>query len=252
VILCSAAVALLTKAFYAPALLLTLFMPKGKWAADREERRQYVSAGRYALLVCGVLLISMLPYILPMFQGVISSSMRGETSTHPIEQLHFILEDPARWFRILFAFQSRYFSFSHSSGLLTSFAYQGLAPGWQALYILLVLLAFTDKKETDRALEKSWGVRIAGFALMYIATCVICLCLYITFTTIGAETIDGVQPRYLSPVVFPVLMLAGSGFAARLVRIDKEWKQGLYNGIAFTVSLGILYITIYTNCVGKF
>ena len=252
VILASAAVALLTKAFYAPALLFTLIMPRGKWAVTKEESSRFVSRKRYLLLVISVLLISLIPYILPLFQGVVSSSMRGDTSTHPVEMLRHIGEDPLGWFRLLFNFQKKLFSPAWSSGLLTNFSYQGAGPYWQVLYALLVLLAFTDKKDADRPLEKKWNIRIAGLLLLYLSTCIICFCLYITFTAIESDTINGVQLRYLSPFVFPVLMLAGSGLVAKLIRIDRNWKQQLFNRIAFAVSLFMLYSTIFSTNICKF
>ena len=252
VILGSAAFACLTKAFYAPAVLFTIMMPRTKWAENRLENRRFMKRSQYVLLALSAVLVSLLPYLLPMLQGDITTDMRGGASSVPMDQIRYILSDPIRWLRIMFSFQSRYFAPSNSSGLLTFFAYQGMGPYWQVLYVLLVLLAFTDKKEADRTLERKPAVRIAGLALLYLATCIICLCLYVTFTEPESASIAGVQPRYLLPVVFPVLMLAGSGFAAKLLKIDRSWKQQVFNGTAFLVSAVVLFSGIYTVCISKF
>ena len=114
------------------------------------------------------------------------------------------------------------------------------------------MVALTDKKPSDRLLERKPFIRILGLFLFYISTCIICFCLYITFTEVGASYINGVQCRYFLPFVFPVLMLAASGFAAKLINVDREWKQQLYNGIAYSVSLIVLFINIYINCISKF
>ena len=252
VILGSAAIACLTKAFYAPAVLFTLMMPRTKWAENKQENRCYMMRSQYVLLALSVVLISLLPYFLPMLEGGIATDMRGGVSSAPMDQIRYILSDPVRWLRVMFSFQQRYFDPGNSSGLLTFFAYQGMGPYWQVLYGLLVLLAFTDKKEADRALERKPAVRVAGLALLYLITCIICLCLYITFTEPGSGSIAGVQPRYLLPIVFPVLMLAGSGFAAKLLKIDRSWKQQIFNGTAFLVSAAVLFCGIYTVCISKF
>ena len=252
VILGSLTFACLTKAFYAPALLFTLFMPKGKWAETAEDRREYISRKTYVLFTCLALLACLLPYILPMFQGNVVTDMRGGSSTEPMEQIRYILEDPLRFFRTLFSFQSGYLHPANSYGLLTFFAYEGLGPGWKTLCVLLVLIALTDKKPCDRTLEKKFLTRIIGLFLFYISVCIICFCLYISFTPTGMDYIDGVQPRYLLPFVFPVLMLFGSGLAAKLLKIDREWKQRLYNGVAFLVSLVILFNVIYTVVICQF
>ena len=252
VILGSLTFACLTKAFYAPALFLTFFMPKGKWAETAEERREYVSRKSYALFTGLALLICLLPYILPLFQGNVVTDMRGGSSAVPMDQIRYILEDPLRFFRLLFSFQSGYLNPANSSGLLTFFAYLGMGPGWDVLCVLLILIALTDKKPCDRALEKKFLTRITGLFLFYISVCIICFCLYISFTPTGMDYIDGVQPRYLLPFVFPVLMLLGSGLAAKLLSIDREWKQRLYNGLAFLGSLVILFNTIYTVCISRF
>lgn len=244
--------ACLTKAFYAPALFFTLFMPRGKWASDSEERREYISRKAYVLFTFLALLISLLPYILPLLQGNVVTDMRGGSSSAPMDQVRYILEDPLRFFRNLFAFQSGYLNPANSAGLLTFFAYEGYGPGWQVLCVLLVVTALTDKKPCDRTLERNIPVRIAGLFLFWISVCIICFCLYITYTEPGLNVIHGVQPRYLLPFVFPVLMLAGSGLIAKWLKIDRDWKQALYNGMAFLVSLIILFNVIYVTCISKF
>ena len=252
VILGSAAVACLTKAFYVPAILFTLMMPRTKWAENRREDRRFMTRSQYVLLALSAVLVSLLPYLLPMLQGSIATDMRGGVSSAPMDQLRYILSDPVRWLRVMLHFQRSYFAPAGSPGLLTFFAYQGMGPFWQALYVLRAVLAFTDKKAADRPLERKPAVRIAGLALLYLVTCIICLCLYISFTEPEADFISGVQPRYLLPLVFPVLMLAGSGFAAKLLKIDRAWKQQLFNGTAFLVSVTVLFCGIYTACIGKF
>ena len=244
--------ACLTKAFYAPVLFFTLFMPRGKWASGSEDRREYISRKAYVLFTFLALLISLLPYILPLLQGNVVTDMRGGSSAAPMDQVRYILEDPLRFFRNLFAFQSGYLSPAKSAGLLTFFSYEGYGPGWQILCVLLILTALTDKKPCDRTLERNIPVRLAGLFLFWISVCIICFCLYITYTEPGLDVIHGVQPRYLLPFVFPVLMLAGSGLIAKWLKIDKDWKQSLYNGIAFLVSLIILFNVIYVTCISKF
>ncbi len=246
------AFACLTKAFYAPVLLFTAFLPRTKWAEKDTRDPLHITRRRYLLLALGAVLVSLIPYILPAVRGEISTDMRGGSSSVPLDQVRYILEDPFRWFRLLFRFQGAYFRPANGQGMLTSFAYQGVAPGWQVLCILLVLLAFMDKKPCDRTLERKPLVRIAGLLLLYLCVSIICLCLYISFTETGAGHIEGVQPRYMLPLLFPLLMLAGSGLAARLLGPERQWKQRIFNGAAFLVSLSVLYLGIYTACVGKF
>ena len=252
IMLGAGAFACLTKAFYAPALLLTLFMPRNKWAASKEESRVYITRRQYVLLLLCAVLAGLIPYILPLLQGTMTSDMRGGSSGEPLEHLAYVLENPLRWFSVMFRFQGEYFSPAQSRMLLTYFCYEGKAPYWEILYALLVVLAFTDRKPCDRPFEKKIGIRIIGMLLLYLITCIICLCLYVTFTDLGADTIRGVQPRYLSPIVFPVLMLAGSGLIAGLLKIDREWKQRVFNSLAFSVSLFVLFFGIWHTCVIKF
>ncbi|QTE72077.1 DUF2142 domain-containing protein [Clostridiales bacterium FE2011] len=252
VILGSMTIALLTKAFYAPVLLLTAIMPKGKWAEDVEERRQYISRKRYLLLSDVVLLISLVPYILPMLQGNIVTDMRGGSSGEPMEQIRFILANPLRYLQIMLSTLKEYFNPANSAGMLTTFGYEGTGSGWTILCALLVILALTDKKPCDRPLERKPHIRILGLFLLFISTCIIAFCLYITFTDVGLNFVNGIQHRYFLPFIFPVLMFAGSGYLAQILKIDKEWKQRLYNGSAFLVSLIILFNVIYTTCISRF
>ena len=52
--------------------------------------------------------------------------------------------------------------------------------------------------------------------------------------------------------ISPVLMLAGSGFAAKLMKLDKDWKRQVFNGAAFLISAAVLYCGIYSVCVSRF
>ncbi len=252
VILGSFTFALLTKAFYGPLLFLAAVMPRGKWAKNREEKREFISRRFFLFCACMALLISLLPYALPLLQGNVVTDMRGGSSVAPMKQIHFILDDPIRFFRILFRFQGKYLDPTRNGSLLTEFSYQGTGPGWQILCILLVLAAITDKKPCDRTLMHRPHIRLWGLILQYLSVCIICFCLYITFTPTGRNTIFGVQGRYLLPFVFPVLMLLGSGFVSKLLNINCAWKQRLYNGLFFLASLTILFSVIYVNCVSKF
>ena len=121
---------------------------------------------------------------------------------------------------------------------------------WETFLVLFLILEFVVFGAANPKFLRPASIMTA--VVNYISVCIICFCLYISFTPTGMDYIDGVQPRYLLPFVFPVLMLLGSGLAAKLLSIDREWKQRLYNGLAFLGSLVILFNAIYVVCISRF
>ncbi len=212
----------IAKPVYFPILLLPLWMKREKFA-DRRARRLY-----WALML-GLMLLLILVAALPFVSSSGAGDDRGGENVNAFEQIRFILSDPLRYADILFRFLCQYFSPASTDGFITTFAYLGASPQWVIYLVLLGVLAFTDKNGTDYGIP---GIRISRWVMMAILfgiTAMAATSMYIAFTPVGLDTINGCQPRYLLPLFFPGLMLAGSQ------RMVNNMNRTLYNGLGFAV-----------------
>lgn len=104
--------------------------------------------------------------------------------------------------------------------------------------IVLAVVTITDKNEYDSK-TSTWKIRslIAG---IYLATVtLISTALYISFTPVRDLGIAGVQPRYLIPLVFPLLFVAGSS------RVKNIIPANIYNGFIFALMSSVLLYGIW-------
>ena len=241
------------KAVYVPLLVIPLLLPKTKFrsAAEPGDRREMTRLAYY-LLAAAAMLVLLATFLLPLLGGTMNSDVRGGENVDTYGQLSFILANPFRYLGILFGFLGDLLALRNINGLLTLFSYNGYGPYATGCLILLIVVALTDKKPCDLTLERSWWKRIFSLVVIFGIICIVCTSMYMAYSPVGADSISGVQHRYLIPLIYPVLMLLGSGFLAALLRIDKPWKQQLYNGLVYAVSVFILFSGIYTCCISKY
>ena len=70
--------------------------------------------------------------------------------------------------------------------------------------------------------------------------------MYVSYTGVGSSDISGCQPRYLIPVLFPAIMLLGSG------KIRNEMNQALYNGIVFAGVGYVGFCSVLYTCIANY
>lgn len=96
-----------------------------------------------------------------------------------------------------------------------------------------MIVAFTDKNAEDSWKEYN-KVKIAMIVLVMMIIILIATALYISFTPVALETINGCQPRYLIPLMFGFFALIGSN----------KWKNKLslkiYNSAAMAMVAALL------------
>lgn len=123
----------------------------------------------------------------------------------PLGQLHFILADPFGFSTILANnIWTKTFDYLHDWIAIYGYNYWPVPAGVYYLYmadLLAALFTRVNERESDKRTRMALGV---VFIITYLVTV---LSLYITFTPVGSEVIDGVQGRYFITVM-PLLFLA--------------------------------------------
>ena len=219
-----------------------LFMGKHKFESKK--------AHRYYLIACiCAMLIVLFTFIVPFLFNVNGSSdNRGGETVSSGSQVDFILENPLKYTKILLKFLGEYVSFQFGATMAGSFAYLNSTPAiFGTLSILIMIFcAFTDKSEHD-IYPYSTLTRVMGILTCFAQLALFATALYVSFTPVGLETINGCQWRYIIPALAPLLYFIGSGKIKN--NIDKRVMCGfVYGGIALSLfaSFYELYISRIT------
>lgn len=219
------------KAVYIPLILIFLFIPKNKFKSKF-----------FALyLKLGILFIFIMMLATFISGDSFSSNLAGDLrggNTNSAEQLKLILNYPIGYIKILKdTYISQFFTKLIGMDTLGRYAYIGgiSSNSYYLLFIALVFISITDNKNN---LMNFWQK-------MLILTLVLGICLliwtalYISFTPVGSNTINGVQSRYFIPLIFPFLL------CFQTPKISNKFKQQNYNLVMFCLLSVVVMFSIY-------
>ena len=212
------------KEIYIFLLLPFFFLPSKKFA-DGKTRKKMLLAGLLLILFYIAYIAS------PMLirQDAFTDS-RGGGDVNATEQVKFILSHPIAYTKILVEFLLGYVSALNTNHHLAFYAYLGDAHYiWGTLTIVLLFFGvFTvyDKK-ADGIEPVNGKTRFLSVLVCLVQIVLFSTALYVSFTPVGYDTINGCQYRYLFPV-FPLFFY--------MVAPTK-----LYNGISERVQKGIIF-----------
>ena len=229
----------LAKQVYFPLLGIPMLLPKEKFES-RQARRRFLWAD---ISLMAVLILS---FMLPFVLGDGTGDQRGGEAVSAFGQAGFILANPLRYLAVLFRFLGRYLHPASAEGFLTYFGFLKTAPNAAIYVILLAAVAFTDKGEADACLGDRVRVRIASEGLLAAALVLVVTSLYVAYTVVGADTIEGCQPRYLAPLIFPATVFLGSA------RIRNGMNRQLYNGLILGTAAFIGYAAVLHSCINLY
>jgi len=206
------------KAIYFPLMLLMYLLKPKKFSSAKQYKIFILAVTLSILFVVGSILA---PFA---FKGPGKGDTRGSSAVNASQQVKFILSEPVAYTKILSSFMAGYVDPRNSFGFTAFYAYIG---GFKIylFYLALAIMAlvtFTDKNEYDKN-SAGWKFRVPVI-LIYLATvALVCTALYVQFTAVKSATIDGVQPRYLIPLLFPLLFVIGSR------RLKNPLNKNIYN-----------------------
>ncbi len=234
IMLAAISYACLVKAIYVPFLLLALLVSPKRFTSQKQSR----------LVKCGIIGISFLlsaTFILPTISGTMESDTRGG-NTSVSGQLSTVLSNPLDYATLLGNTAIAQLS-SKTLENFNNYAYitnQATMSSSNLLYILPILLLFsflTDNNNNTLTKKQRLSILIANLAtIIFIWTA-----LYLTFTPVGNNTINGVQSRYFLPLFFPLLL------CLQPKSIHNAIKPKYYNAIIITIPAIINLIMIITS-----
>lgn len=239
IMLAALAVGMGPKAIYFPMIALLFFMPKTKFRSQK-------TCLIYRLSVLLTMFVVLLTFLLPVLtSGMGAGDARGGSGVNSAEQLAYILNNPFSFIKMMAIYLPQYLSIGNAQMYMTSFAYLGDGAFYGILLVLLAVVVFTDRNEYDRFTTTVPHKLRTLFAALVTVVCVATV-LYISFTPVGFDTVNGCQARYLMPVIFPVLYVIGTN------KISNRMNRNTYNTIVFSISGLVLFFNIGYMLLGRY
>lgn len=227
------------KVAYLPLLLLPLFLPKAKFKTEKQRRFFFI----FCLSAMAAVIIS---FALPFFGGSGQGDIRGGEDVNAFGQIAYILHNPVQYAKTLILFLRYYLSTDNTLNLLGHFAYMDKIPNIFYYFALLAVVAFTDKDEHDSMLSGKRWVRTLSLLIMFGVVCLIVTALYVAYTPVGAGSVNGCQPRYIIPLIFPAMMFMGTS------KIANKMNRTVYNGIFFAVIGFVGFSGVFIRCLSLY
>lgn len=241
VILGSLLIGLSPKAIYFPFALLGFIIPKEKFV-----NKKYCYMFRGAVVLCSIMTAG--SFLLPMLTSVSvgtsgGGDARGGSEVNATKQMMFILQHPLQYAKILIKFLIfEYFNPKNAGYYTTRMGYLGT--GKLSIVSIATILAsafwgreYQEKTALTRK-NRIWVYGIMSLTIVLIATA-----LYVSFTPVGYETINGCQQRYLIPLLFPVLYFLGKE------RKENSEKKAIsirrFEVLMVVLSVFVLFFTYY-------
>ena len=218
------------KAIYVPIMLLFLFIPT--------EQFKNKKVAKYSKIIVFLLcLMIMATFVLPAItSNAVGDSRGGDTSVNL--QLKLILSHPVGYIKLLnntmiSEFMNNFFGI----GAIGMYAYIGYIH--TNLYIVslifLIFVFITDIGKRELNNKKRGLIILCILAIILL----IWTALYLSFTPVGLNVINGVQPRYFLPLLFIF------GVCVHPSKIKCNIKQNFYDLLVFAVPSLVLMISIY-------
>lgn len=212
------AIGSLSKAVYIPLLLLMLMLPQFYKRSKKEQIEFIIGIGM-------VFLVVMSTFVLPIITSTVSGNISygGDTrvgDTSAVRQLISMLKHPVSSAGLLirsivdldnFRNIGNYLSDNYFFGNLMFLNYSTLgtlSDKWSILLLpsLTILMFFDEPENENITQEKTWK-KVYMWMILGVTVVLIWSALYLSFTPVGENKIDGVQARYYLPLLYLAALL---------------------------------------------
>lgn len=193
------AVTTMCKVPYAPLILLILAVPTNKFCKNKKR-------DKYLIKIIPLVIIGLVAIATFLYGESKNINQWGVPGVNVKGQVSFIIRNLPQYAYIIVKFISSS-TLGLFQGAISSLAYCG---GIDSVWFMIILITLfvvaivdaeddvlilgkTEKKIMVISIILSWGLVLTA--------------LYLTFTPVAKNTIDGVQGRYITPLLLPLLLL---------------------------------------------
>lgn len=227
----------LPKAIYCPILLLLLLIPSQKFG----DRKRAIAC---KATMCSLMVLLAATFVLPMLSGGMTGDFRGG-DTSVSQQIIHIIQHPLHFITTFSKFTIRnlpglIMSQPTSVGIYLPLRYTQYVLSFINLMYMVLLgyVIFTSRKSAK--IYTGW-MRMAILAMYLIVVYSAIGALYLSFTPVGAGTVEGFQDRYLLPVLPLALVL----LVPTTKVANKKREEKLYFAI---IAVPFLSLAIFLSC----
>ena len=196
------AVGSMPKAIYIPLILVVFLLPREKFKG----RRQEAAMKGLAVLLFLVLMAS---FVLPtVLSPAETNDLRGG-NTSEAGQIPYILSDIPRFLRMLgLSVCGTFPAYTLGAEVFGGMGHIGLELMSAVIPALVLFLIFADEKKTGGAAPLRLTGPARAWILLLCAGIVgmVWLAMYLAFTPVGYDRINGVQARYYIPLLLPLYL----------------------------------------------
>ncbi len=232
VVMCGAFVlAALPKQLYVMFLILPMFMRKNR--QSKSDKR------RYYLILSAFFVFMLVLFAIRAFSSVTSGGDTRGGDVNSMGQVNYILTNPIKYSKTLIKFLLGYLSPLNAKKYMSYFSYLGDGGSAAVFMSLLLFCMITDKDITNKFNGRILTAAVV-LAVDFALVCMTATALYISFTPVGYETINGCPGRYLLPLTVP--------FALTLINPGKPLrvKKSIYNfAVLAVMSACVLFKILY-------
>lgn len=215
------------KAVYAPLLLLGILIPERKFKNKKEE---YWLKGITVFLMLGLAATFLIP------TESRTDTRGGDTGVG--RQLKLIFLHPWNYTKLLLSnIWNRLLDFSIGTSSMSLVGHLGEVKYTQWIIAFLTAVVLTEKKDDTGKMKKAHKVIIGG--IIFVIICLIWTALYLSYTPVGADVIEGVQGRYFIPLLLPGFLL----FDFATIREKIDYKK--YSKIVLCTALYLTMLSYY-------
>lgn len=194
-------------------------------------------------------------FLLPMFIGGPGEGDSRGGDVNPSYQIAFILSQPMAFAEIFMDFFKWYVSPAEAHHVLVDFC--GVETSFiDAIPLLLLpLVAIFDRTICDVSYA-THAKRISMWLLVFLTIVLMATALFISFTPVDAGRINGMQGRYLIPLLYPLLAL---GFNLKSMgKLGKRWfgddekRYALLCYVVLGLCCFVLFLGIYDAIIEQY
>lgn len=232
-----------SKAIYIPLLLVTILFRHNKFSS----RKQMYLVKTFIFIL---FFLMMATFVLPT---VSNPSIGGDTrggDTSVAGQISFIVSQPFAYTRLLL--RSIWFSLGEyllGTSTLMNFAYLGTITGnasFAAIINLLFVVLTDNRINTEKPAQFEFKHKAFLLLIIFASVSLIWTALYLSFTPVGLNQINGVQSRYYLPLLIPFI------FVIRPNNIVCKIEELKYHTFVMLMSTFIIFSSIYYNVLKPF
>ena len=217
----------MSKLVYLPCVLILILIPSSKFKSVKS---------KYLILGCLTFVIGILNLLWLNVASDFLSSIEGAADS--ALQTKFIMHNPIRFLIIILNSINVYFDWYFESMIGVSLGLFSINPS--KIYIKLDILIFIFMLLFSNEKKIKNNIKIVSLLIFIIVVCLIFTSLYLDWTVVGNNLVEGVQGRYFTPILlYLILCLSTTNFTIKNNNIIN--KQ---NMLLFMVFENIYIITL--------